>query len=276
METKANYIITGSFTLAVVAAVFGFIFWFQHHSGSGGRTEYRIVFDGSVAGLQTGAAVNFNGIRVGEVSGLSLDSHDPRKVLATIDVDRTVPVRADTKVGLEFQGLTGLANVSLIGGAADAAVLVADNGQPPLLHADPALSADVTKQARDVLTRIDGLVGDNELALRSTLRNIQTVTETLADNSQRLDKVMTGLQSLIGGTDGNGNGQIGLAADSIRKLANDLDRNTNEISTGLAQFSNSGLKEFEAFAVDGRRTLVELNKAIKNIDQHPTRLIFGH
>src|SRR5580692_11270316 len=111
METKANYIITGSFTLAVVAAVFGFNFWFQHHSGSGGRNEYR-----------------------------------------------TVPVRADTKVGLEFQGLTGLANVSLIGGAADAAVLVADNGQPPLLHADPALSADVTKQARDVLSRIDGLV----------------------------------------------------------------------------------------------------------------------
>jgi len=46
-------------------------------------------------------------------------------------------------------------------------------------------------------------------------------------------------------------------------------------SVGLTRFSNSGLKEFEAFAVDGRKTLVELNKAIKNIDQHPTRLIFG-
>ena len=85
---------------------------------------------------------------------------------------------------------------------------------------------------------------------------------------------MTGLQSLIGGTDGNG--QIGQAANSIRQLADDLDKNTNEISAGLTQFSNSGLKEFEAFAVDGRRTLAELNKAIKNIDQHPTRLIFGH
>jgi phospholipid/cholesterol/gamma-HCH transport system substrate-binding protein len=276
METRANYIITGSFTLAVIVAAFGFIFWFERHSSGGARTDYRIVFDGSVAGLQTGAAVNFNGIRVGEVAGLALDSHDPRKVLATVSVDRDVPVRADTKVGLAFQGLTGLAAVELAGGAADAAVLVADNGEPPTLHADPALSADVTKQARDVLTRIDGLVGDNELALRSSLRNIETVTSTLADNSQRLDKVMTGLQNLIGGTDGNGNGQIGQAADSIRKLADDLDKNTNAISTGLTQFSTSGLKEFEAFAIDGRKTLAELNKAIKNIDQHPTRLIFGH
>jgi phospholipid/cholesterol/gamma-HCH transport system substrate-binding protein len=274
METRANYIITGSFTLAVIVAAFGFIFWFQHHASGGGRESYRIVFDGSVAGLQTGAAVNFNGIRVGEVSDLALDKHDPRKVLATIAVDRDVPVRADTKVGLEFQGLTGLASVALSGGAADAAMLVADNGEPPTLHADPAASADVTKQARDVLARIDGLVADNEIALRTSLRNIETVTATLADNSQRLDKVMAGLQNLTGGSDGNG--QIGQTADAIRKLAEDLDKNTNEISAGLAQFSNSGLKEFEAFAVDGRHTLAELNKAIKNIDQHPTRLIFGH
>jgi phospholipid/cholesterol/gamma-HCH transport system substrate-binding protein len=58
-------------------------------------------------------------------------------------------------------------------------------------------------------------------------------------------------------------------------IAENLDRRTDEISAGLARFSNSGLKEFEAFAVDGRRTLAELNKAIKNIDKHPTRLLFG-
>ncbi len=44
---------------------------------------------------------------------------------------------------------------------------------------------------------------------------------------------------------------------------------------GLNQFSNSGLKEFQAFAVDGRRTLAELNKAIKNINEHPSSLLFG-
>ncbi len=170
METKANYIVTGVFTLAVIVGAFGFIFWFQNTGGGGDRTDYRVVFDGSVSGLRTGASVNFNGIRVGEVAQLALDAHDPRKVVALLKLDRGVPVRADTKVGLNFQGLTGLAEVSLTGGSADAAVLVSEAGQPPTIHADPSASGDVTQQARDVLSRIDGLVAENETTLRASLQ----------------------------------------------------------------------------------------------------------
>jgi phospholipid/cholesterol/gamma-HCH transport system substrate-binding protein len=274
METKANYVMTGVFTLAVIVGAFGFIYWFQSANRGGEHATYRVVFDGSVSGLRTGSSVLFNGIRVGEVADLALDANDPRKVVAVITVDRAVPVRADTKVGLSFQGLTGLAEVALKGGAPDATPVVAEGAKPPTLYADAAATADVTQQARDVLTRIDGLVAGNETALHASLHNIEAVTSTLAQNSARLDKVMAGLEGLTGS--GDGNGQIGQAAESIRHLAEDLDKNTSDISTGLSQFSNSGLKQFEAFAVDGRRTLAELNKAIKNIDQHPTRLIFGH
>jgi hypothetical protein len=82
METRANYIVTGAFTLAVIVGVFGFIFWFQNSSGGGERSGYRVVFAGSVSGLRTGSAVLFNGFRVGEVSRLGLDAHDPGKVVA--------------------------------------------------------------------------------------------------------------------------------------------------------------------------------------------------
>lgn len=273
METRANYVVTGAFTLAVIAGVFSFIFWF-HNAGSGGeRASYRVVFSGSVSGLRPGGSVLFNGIRVGEVSGLALDTQNPRAVVAMISIDRAVPVRADTRVALAFQGLTGLAQVALSGGAADAAPLVGDHGRPPTLYSDPSAGADVTQAARDVLARINGLVADNETALHSSLRNIETVTSTLAQNSQRLDKVMAGLENLTGS--GDKSGEIAQAAEAVRKLAENLDKRTDEISVGLTRFSNSGLKEFEAFAVDGRKTLAELNKAIKNIDQHPTRLIFG-
>jgi phospholipid/cholesterol/gamma-HCH transport system substrate-binding protein len=273
METKANYIVTGLFTLAVIVGAFGFVFWFQKAGSGSEEIAYRVVFDGSVAGLSTGASVTFDGIHVGEVASLAFDPGDPRKVVALLKIDRAVPVRADTKVGLAFQGLTGLAEVALTGGSADAAPLVAETDQPPTLYADASATADVTQQARDVLARIDRLVADNETALHASLANIQTVTNTLAENSQRLDKVMGGLESLTGGPDGNG--QIGKAADSIRHLADDLDKQSAEISVGLTQFSNSGLKQFEAFAVDGRRTLAELEKTIKNINQHPNSLIFG-
>ena len=138
METRANYSVTGAFTLAVIVGVFGFIFWFQNTAGGGEHSSYRMVFAGSVSGLRTGSAVLFNGIRVGQVSGLGLDAHDPRKVVATISVERAVTVRADTKVALTYQGLTGLAEVALTGGAPDAALVVADSGEPPTLYAEPA------------------------------------------------------------------------------------------------------------------------------------------
>ncbi len=67
-------------------------------------------------GLLVGAAVLFNGIRVGEVTELSLAPDNPRRVNASIAVTSTTPVRPDTKVGLEFQGLTGVPVVALEGG----------------------------------------------------------------------------------------------------------------------------------------------------------------
>src|SRR5271154_5389591 len=248
METKASYIFTGAFTLAVIFGVFGFVYWVQS-GGAGDRAVYRVVFAGSVSGLHTGSSVLFDGMRVGEVTKLTLD--------------RAVPVRADTKVSLDSQGLTGLAEISLAGGAADAPPVVADGGGPPTIYADRSASADVTQAARNVLSRIDGLVGENEEAMRASMRNIETVTESLAKNSQRLDKVMAGLENLTGS--GDNRGEIAEAAASIRKLADNLDKRTDEISTGLVRFSNSGLKEYEAFAVDGRRTLTELQKGIKSI-----------
>jgi phospholipid/cholesterol/gamma-HCH transport system substrate-binding protein len=274
METKANYIVTGLFTLAVIAGVFGFIQWFQNSGGGAEQSAYRVIFAGSVSGLRPGSSVLFDGVRVGEVTKLALDPHDPRKVEALISLDRTVPVRTDTKVTLQFQGLTGLAEISLAGGSPDAAVLVADSGGPPTLYAEHNAGADVTQAAREVLARIDGLVAENEETLRTSLHNIEEVTATLARNSERLDKVMAGVENLTG--NGDKQGEISEAAASIRRLADNLDKRTDEISVGLTRFSNSGLKEFEAFAVDGRRTLAELQKVIKSIDEHPSRLIFGH
>ncbi len=274
METKASYIATGAFTIAVIFGVFGFIYWVQTGGASGDRAVYRVVFGGSVSGLHPGSSVLFDGMRVGEVTQLALDTHDPRKVDAFIAVDRGVPIRADTKVALDFQGLTGLAGVSLTGGSADAKPLADAAGGPPTLYVDRNASADVTQAARDVLSRIDGLVADNEEAMRSSLRNVESLTATLAQNSKRLDNVMTGLEHLTG--DNDNRGEIAEAASAIRKLAENLDKRTDEMATGLVRFSNSGLKEYEAFAVDGRKTLAELQKVIKSINEHPSQLIFGH
>ena len=172
-------------------------------------------------------------------------------------------MRADTKVTLAFQGLTGLAEISLTGGAPNASPIVAQAGDPPTIYAGEDAGADVTQAARNMLARIDGLVAENEVAMRTSLRNIETVTTSLAQNSQRLDKVMAGLENLTGS--GDNHGEIAEAAEAIRRLADNLDKRTAEISVGLTRFSNNGLREYEALAVDARRTLADLGRAIAHV-----------
>ena len=120
METRANHFLIGLFTLAVMFGGFGFVWWFSGKSDASNRTTYRVVFEGSVSGLVRGSTVLFNGLNVGEVTGIDFAPAEPGKIYSTIAVNQTVPVRADTKAQLEYQGLTGVASIMLQGGKADA------------------------------------------------------------------------------------------------------------------------------------------------------------
>src|SRR6202162_6185246 len=136
METRAPYALIGLFVIAIIGAVFGFVYWLHNTGGLGERTVYRVRFHNTVSGLLTGAAVLFNGIRVGEVTDLKLDPDDPKQVTATIAVVSSTPVRADTQAGLEFQGLTGVPGISLHGGAPGAPRLASSPGEPAQLAPD--------------------------------------------------------------------------------------------------------------------------------------------
>ena len=46
METRANFVLIGAFTLAVIAAAFGFVMWFQSLHTTKARTPLRIIFEG--------------------------------------------------------------------------------------------------------------------------------------------------------------------------------------------------------------------------------------
>src|ERR1700758_2874661 len=125
METRAPYVVVGAFVLAAIASVFGFVYWLNNAGGIGKRDTYQLVFNGPVPGLLVGAAVLFNGIRVGEVTSLALVADSPHDVHVTIAVAERTPVRSDTKVGLDFQGLTGVPVVTLEGGTSAGAPQVA-------------------------------------------------------------------------------------------------------------------------------------------------------
>src|SRR5438552_1765608 len=137
MTWRASNLIIGTATLAVIGAALGGVLALRKIHAVQQRGSLRIIFEGSASGLHPGGSVNFDGVQVGEVISLKLEN--PRRIVALATVENSAPIRKDTLVGLEFQGLTGIAAISLTGGAATA--------PPPPLDADgiPTLSADLTE-----------------------------------------------------------------------------------------------------------------------------------
>jgi phospholipid/cholesterol/gamma-HCH transport system substrate-binding protein len=266
METRANYVLIGLFTLVVIAAAFGFVLWFQSLHTTKARSPLRVIFEGPAAGLRNGGSVNFNGIRVGEVISVKLDN--PRRVVALAMIENSAPIRKDTLVGLEFQGLTGVAAISLKGGEEAAPPVPLDEDGIPVLTADPNRLQDVTEAIRGTLQNINKVVADNQDSVKNSLHNLEIFSQSLARNSERIDNVMAkvdgvmgkadnlmlGLNTLAGGKEG---GELFQAVKSIRELAEDFDKRSGALMT------------------DGRKTLGDISRAVNNFDRNPTRVLFG-
>ncbi|GEO12333.1 MlaD family protein [Microvirga aerophila] len=216
METRANYALIGLFTLAVIAAAFGFVYWFSGGDRGQASQTVRIVFSGSVSGLSKGSIVSFNGLRVGEVTELSLLPEDPRRVVSIAQLDGSTPIRADTRARLEMQGLTGVATIALSGGEPGSPPLVAGPGQPlPTIFADRSDFQDLIESARniarradDVLERVGRVISDNEGSINRTVQNVERFSQALGENAEGIDQFLA---------------QVGQAAEKVGPLAEKLE-----------------------------------------------------
>lgn len=297
METRANYTIIGAFTLAVIAAAFGFVYWFAGPQDSTARKIYEIVFDGSVAGLRQGNSVLFNGIPVGQVTSLGLVPGQPGQVLVHVGIDNKVPVLADARAGLESQGLTGIIAVSIRGGKPGAPPLPpGPNGVPRIVADGGAGMSGLINTAQGVAKKIEVVLDAiNPDEIRNIIHNIDTFSQAVASKSEdvasvidqanalvkqlngvaeRVDKVVVSLQAATEDKNGLLN-QATEAATSVRRLADNLDQRTALLTTEISRFTGPGLKQFEALATDGRRTLGEIDRVLKGIERNPQQFILG-
>lgn len=199
MENRARYLIVGSFLLIVIFGLFAFIYWLNRTGSLRHRESYRVTFSETVSGLQIGASVLFDGIRSGEVTDLAIDPTNPRNVQATLAVDSGLPVRADTHVTIDYQGLMGTPVVILQGGAADAPPVPRDSHGLAELKVDPLAGRSLTQMARDTLQQINGVISDNSSGLKDVVANVKTFTDALARNSGRVDGILDGLERMTSG-----------------------------------------------------------------------------
>ena len=73
MEREANYAAVGAFVLVVALVAALFVYWYSGTRVHRKYDHYEIYFNGSVSGLEQGAAVRYLGVRVGRVVEMRID-----------------------------------------------------------------------------------------------------------------------------------------------------------------------------------------------------------
>ena len=120
METRAHHLMIGSFAIGISVLTVLFLMWIGKFEFNRQYAVYMLRFEGSVSGLSKAADVLYNGIKVGEVTMLEIDTEQPSHVIVYIQVERKAPVKTDSYASLETQGLTGVAAIQLAGGTKEA------------------------------------------------------------------------------------------------------------------------------------------------------------
>ncbi|MCB1475888.1 MAG: MCE family protein [Rhodobiaceae bacterium] len=304
METRANPVIVGLFTIVAIVAAFGFIYWLGRYSEQGSQTEYRVVFVDDVSGLNNGSPVLFNGIKVGQVSSMTLAPYDPTQIVVHINVADDTPVKVDTKALLQTQGITGGAVLMLKPGKATSVALKDAWGDPnsaPLIFAEPSGLQNLLDAAQQLVTRVDGvaarldtLIATNETAVTRIVGNVETLTGSLAGKSdkigqfiddasavarelrsasERIDSLVSRIDGMVGTTDDGFIANLNETAKSFKEMSDNLNKKIESIGADVQRFSGSGLRDIQSFVAEGQRTLRSMDRILSEFERSPSRFL---
>jgi phospholipid/cholesterol/gamma-HCH transport system substrate-binding protein len=297
METKANHVLIGAFTILITVLAVLFALWAANYSSSKQWDQYEVVFSESVTGLGNGGIVQYNGINVGEVTKLRLDPKDPRKVVARIRLQADTPVKVDTKAKLAFIGLTGVAQIQLSGGLPESPLLLPTPEQPvPRIPTTPSALENLSAAADDLVERVRTILSDENVArISAVLDHLDKVTGGLADEKEGTAALVRDLRNATLQLNTTlAKAQVTL--DSVNGGAKELPEVMDRLNRTLAQFEGVGKnanglisenrQAISGFTRDGltqvgptlselRDLVKDLNRVISGLDRNPGGYITG-
>jgi phospholipid/cholesterol/gamma-HCH transport system substrate-binding protein len=287
METKANYAAVGAFVLACVIGIVVAILWLAGAQYSHEFETYRTYFTGSVTGLGDGTKVRYNGIDVGRVKAVDFDPDDPKRVIATLEINPEVKIHEDSFASIASEGLTGGTYVEIDGGSKNSPLVSRKPGERyPVINSRPSTIQQLVESAPQVVAKlnkiadalVDVLNDQNRRAISDTLANLRDTTSVIQRHSADIDATLSnlalGTQKLNTSLDElqktmtNANIAVQDADVSIKrigKLADDSDK----FVTG------DGLAQFGQLVGDSRRLVESLTRLTNKLNRQPTQLLFG-
>lgn len=258
---RASNLVIGTVTLLAIAVGFGGVLGVQKWRTAQSRSQLRVVFEGgSASGLRRGGPVNFDGVLAGQILSIKLDN--PRKIVVLVMLDNAAPIRKDTAAGIEFQGLTGVAAVSLIGGAPSAPPVPLDSDGIPVLTAD---LSDV-ETIVDTLHSVDRTIVSNAPAIKEGLRTFEDYTGDLKGKGDEIDSVMAKVDTAFVGFD-----KAVTKIESV--MPGFVDGKADELFEkikGLHELADTMKKKSASFLEDTRRSLLDVSEAANKMAGTPS------
>jgi phospholipid/cholesterol/gamma-HCH transport system substrate-binding protein len=300
MERNAHYAMVGLVSLILMLGLFVFVVWLARLQFSQRYDVYDIDFKGPVRGLSQGSEVFFNGIKVGEVTRLSLDKVNPNRVMAHIRITSDAPVRVDSVASLEPLGITGVNYVQITAGTPSRPLLkdvVPDNQTPVIRSVRGSLEnlleggGTVMARAVDALDRVNRMLSDSNLATISrTLQNVDSFTATLKDqkalfadldatiksadvSAQKIAKLAESTDNLVNGEAKRTLKNLADAAEELKLAATDARGMVAKLQGPTTDFATTGLPQITASVTALSQAAESLNRMIGDIEQNP-RSIF--
>lgn len=300
MERNAHYALVGLISMVLFMGLVVFVVWLARLQFTKAYDLYDVDFKGPVRGLSSGGDVFFNGIKVGEVTKLSLDKADPNRVVARIRTTSDAPIRVDSTASLEPQGITGVNYMQISAGTLNKPLLkdVTPGNEIPVIHTaqsqlESLLEGGGTVLARtvDALDRVNKLLSDKNISTFSaTLTDIQAVTGEVRNQKQLLGDLDTTVKSLdstskkFGALADNANGLVNgdgkktLAnitdtSDQLRATAIDLRNTISKLEGPTATFATTGLPQLTRSVVSLQEAAESLNQLVGQIQANPQALI---
>ncbi|MCC5970422.1 MAG: MCE family protein [Pararhodobacter sp.] len=257
METRANFILIGVFTLAGFLGLLAFFMWFARFELDRQFAYYDIHFP-TVSGLSRASDVRFSGLPVGQVVHVGLSPEDDGTVLVRVEIDAGTPVRADSVATIEAQGVTGVSFLAISAGSPDEPrlALVSDRS-PPVIDAGRSVLQTLTEDAPEilggalvVLQQLSELLGEeNQARVDSILANLEASS---ANFSSALDDL------------GSVSESVALAATGIAEFAERLDDIT-AAGTQTMETATATLTNLSDLATQAQGTLGQGDEALASV-----------
>lgn len=251
---RATNLVIGTTTLAVIGAAFAGMLVYQKVHAVRNQGPLRIVFNGSASGLRRGGTVIFDGVPAGEIKSIKLES--PTKIVASVLIDNSAPIRKDTAVGIEFEGLTGVADIALVGGTAAAPPVPLDADGVPVLTADWSEQQSIT----DTLHNVDHFLLDNRQTIKDSLRSFETYTASLKSKGEAVDDILARVDDSFAGFDST----MARINNAIPGFADGKADELFEKLRSLRELADTYKQKSATFVEDGRRMLSDVSEGANN------------